>query len=129
MIGNLALNVSATHVYKNGTAIITAENIGGSSTPPIPFNYYTDSSGRQLQGTVWVNGTQRASFQTINIWNSTTLSWSSRSDIFRLGPGQSVTFRVTGLGNYTNSISLQMRVLAAYDPSIYAAGQILVESS
>jgi asparagine N-glycosylation enzyme membrane subunit Stt3 len=129
MIGNLALNVNATHVYTNGTAIITTENIGASSTPPIPFNYYTDSSGRQLQGTVWLNGTQQASFQTISIWNSTTLSWSSRSDIYRLSPGQSVTFKVTGLRAYNSSTSLPIRVLAAYDPSIYAAGQILVESS
>ena len=39
MLGNL--NITAAHLYTNGTAIITAKNIGGSSTPPIPFNYYT----------------------------------------------------------------------------------------
>lgn len=129
MIGNLALNASATHVYTNGTAIITVENIGAGTTPPIPFNYYTDSSGRQLAGSVWLNGTKQASFQTISIWNSTSSSWISRSDIYRLGPGQSVRFRVTGLHTYNASTTLPMRVLAAYDPNIYAATQISVESS
>jgi dolichyl-diphosphooligosaccharide--protein glycosyltransferase len=135
MEGNLAINGTGTHVYSNGTAIINAVNVGGSGTPPIPFNYYTDSSGRQLQGTVWLNGTKQTSFQTISIWNSTTLSWVSRSDVYRLSPGQSVTFKVTGLDTqllqraYNSSASLPMRILAAYDPSIYAAAQISVESS
>jgi dolichyl-diphosphooligosaccharide--protein glycosyltransferase len=135
MEGNLAINGTGTHVYRNGTAIINAVNVGGSGTPLIPFNYYTDSSGRQLQGTVWLNGTMQASFGTISIWNSTTSSWVSRSDIYSLSPGQSVTFKVTGLDTqllqraYNSSTSLPMKVLAAYDPSIYAAALISVESS
>jgi dolichyl-diphosphooligosaccharide--protein glycosyltransferase len=135
MIGNLAINGTKTHVYNNGTAIINAVNTGGSGTPPIPFNYYTDSSGRQLYGTLWLNGTNQASFGTISIWNSTTSSWVSRSDTYSLSPGQSVTFKVTGLDTqllqraYNSSTSLPMRILAAYDPNIYAATQIYVESS
>jgi dolichyl-diphosphooligosaccharide--protein glycosyltransferase len=135
MMGNLAINATKTHVYSNGTAIINAVNIGGSGTPPIPFNYYTDSSGRQLQGTLWLNGTNQASFGTISIWNSTTSSWVSRSNTYSISPGQSVTFKVTGLDTellqtaYNRSTSLPMRVLAAYDPNIYAAAQISVESS
>jgi hypothetical protein len=135
MIGNLVLNASATHVYRNGTAVITAENIGGSSTPAIPFNYYTDSTGRQLYGTVWLNGTMQTSFQTISIWNSTTSSWTSQSGIYKLSPGQSVTFRVTGLNStmlqqaYSSLRTLQLKVLAAYDPAIYVASQIYVENT
>jgi dolichyl-diphosphooligosaccharide--protein glycosyltransferase len=135
MIGNLALNVTATHVYTNGTAIITAKNTGGTSTPAIPFNYYTDSTGRQLYGSVWLNGTQPVSLQTFTIWNSTTSSWTSLSGIYNVNPGQSVTFEVTGLNStilqnaYNRGKTLPIKVEAAYDPEIYAAAQVAVESS
>jgi dolichyl-diphosphooligosaccharide--protein glycosyltransferase len=135
MIGNLALNISSTHVYTNGTAIVTAKNIGGSSTPAIPLNYYTDSSGRQLYGSVWLNGTQEASLSTFTIWNSTTSSWTSYNGIYKLGSGQSVTFEVNGLNStmlqqaYKSGEALPIKVLAAYDPAIYAVAQVSVQSS
>jgi dolichyl-diphosphooligosaccharide--protein glycosyltransferase len=134
MIGNLVLNTSATHVYKNGTAIITVRNIGANSTPPIPFNYYTDSSGRQLYGTVWLNGTLEYPFQIMSMWNSTTLSWTSQSGIYKLSPGQSVMFRLTGLDTqtlqraYNSSRSLPLKVVAAYDPSIYCVSNVSIEN-
>jgi hypothetical protein len=135
MIGNLALNVTATHVYTNGTAIITAKNIGGASAPAIPLNYYTDSTGRQLYGSVWLNGTQQVSLQTFAVWNRTTSSWTGVSGIYNVNPGQSVTFEVTGLNStmlqqaYTSGRTLPIKVEAAYDPEIYAAAQVSVESN
>jgi dolichyl-diphosphooligosaccharide--protein glycosyltransferase len=135
MQGNLAINASATHVYKNGTAIITAENIGASSTPAIPLNFYTDSTGRLLVGTVSINGTQVSSLEPMTYWNSATSSWQPTSTTYYLNPGQSVQFKINGINTnmlqtaYNMTQSLPLRLFAAYDRSINTQILISVENS
>lgn len=134
MWGNLAINATATHVYKNGTAVIGASNIGASSTPAIPLNYWADKSGRTLSGTVWINGTLQASISTLNIWDVGTSSWIAKTGTYYLSPGQSVSFRVTGLDShmlglaYNSSTPLALRLVAAYDPSINCQTSVSIES-
>lgn len=124
MRGNLAINANETEVYKNGTAVISVSNIGGNSTPAIPFNYWTDSSGRTLSGTLWINGTLQTYISNLNIWNSGTSSWVAYTGTYNLNPGQTVKFRVTGLDKtalglaYNSTTALPLKLIAAYDPSI-----------
>ena len=135
MKGNLAINATATHVYKNGTAVITASNIGTSSAPAIPLNYWADTSGRTLSGSILINGTQKVSISTLNVWNPGTSSWIANTNTYYVNPGQSVTFRVTGLDSnmlglaYNSTKSLPLKLIAAYDPSINCRISIPVESS
>lgn len=137
MLGNLVINASDTFLYKNGTAVISATNMGSSGAPAIPLNTLSENVAlgakvltRLLTGSVWINGTKQASIPTLNVWNQGTASWIPHTETYYLSAGQTVKFRVTGLNAtmlglaYNKSMSMPLRLYSAYDNTIF--DQVLV---
>jgi len=130
----LSIDVNATKLYNNGTAVVTVKNNGEASFPPIPLNNFVDETGRTHDGSIWLNNSRQVSTQPLQVWDADTSSWITHSETYYVNPGQSVTFRVSGLNitmlmqAFTNGTKLSLRVVTAYDKGVYTVAELPVIS-
>jgi hypothetical protein len=130
----LSIDVNATKLYNNGTAMITVKNNGGNSSHSIPLNYFVEKNGRTHSGSIWLNGSLQVTTEPLRVWDAGSSSWITHSETYYLNPGQSVTFRVSGLNAtmlmhaFTNGTELSLRAVTAYDEGVYAVAEVPVIS-
>nr|MDO8134226.1 STT3 domain-containing protein [Candidatus Njordarchaeum guaymaensis] len=130
----LSIDVNATRLYNNGTAVVTVKNNGGASFPPIPLNNFVDATGRTHNGGIWLNNSRHVATQPLQVWDAGSSSWSTHYETYYVNPGQSITFRVSGLDTtmltqaFTNGTKLNLRVVTAYDEGVYAVAEVSVIS-
>jgi hypothetical protein len=135
MNGNLTVDTDATKLYNNGTAVITVKNNGGASSAPIPLNTFRETNGRTHTGSIWLNGSRQVTTQVLQVWNASSSSWSNHTETYYVNPGESVTFKVTGLNQtllsraLTDVTKLNLRVVTAYDEGVYTVAEMPVTSA
>jgi dolichyl-diphosphooligosaccharide--protein glycosyltransferase len=131
MKGNLTVDTDATKLYNNQTAVITVKN-NGEASQPIPLNAFVETNGNTHIGSIWLNGTRQVSTKVLQVWNASSSSWSNHTETYYVNPGESVTFRVSGLDPtllnraFTDGTNLNLRVVTAYDEGVYTAADMSV---